>query len=279
MAPWSGLNWLVTGASGGFGLEITKAVLARGGRVAAASRSPAALAELAAACPGRLHPVEMDVGDGASIRVAAAEAQAALGQVDVLVNNAGYTLVGAVEELSELEYRPLLEVNFFGVVALTKLLLPGMRERRRGFVVNFSSVSGVVGGPGSPYYAAAKFAIEGWSDSLRAEGKPLGVEVMIVEPGPFRTGFFGGMRPRPALQLADYANVTARREDPRERRGAQPGDPARGAAVILDAMESRNPPARLPLGGLAVSMIRQVYQAKIDELDAWADRCRQADFP
>jgi len=279
LTTWSSLNWLVTGASSGFGLEIVKTVLARGGRVAAATRDPTALADLAAGHAGRLHPVAMDVGDGASIRAAVAEVQAAFGEIDVVVNNAGYTLLGAAEEVSEAEYRPLMEVNFFGVVALTKLLLPGMRARRRGFVVTFSSVSGVVGGPGSPYYAAAKFAVEGWSDSLRAEGKPLGVEVMIVEPGPFRTGFFGEKRLLPASEIGDYANVHARRTNPRERHGAQPGDPARGAAIILEAMESEDIPARLPLGALAVTMIRQVYQAKIDELDAWAARCRQADFP
>jgi len=278
LTQWSRLSWLITGASSGFGLELAKAVLAAGGRVAAATRDPTRLADLAAQHEGRLFPVAMDVGDGASIRTAAAQVAATFGPVDVLVNNAGYSLVGAIEEVDEAEYRPVLELNFFGVVALTRLLLPGMRARRRGFVVNFSSVSGVVGPPGSGFYAAAKFAVEGWSDSLRAEGAPLGIGVMVVEPGPFRTEFFGEKRLYPAREIADYVNVRARRERPAEQPGAQPGDPARGAAVIIEAMQSAAPPARLPLGSIAADLIPQIYRDRIAEAEAWADRSRQADF-
>lgn len=278
MTTWSKLNWLVTGASSGFGLEITKAVLEAGGQVAAGTRNPDKLAALFERYPDRLLPIAMDVGDPGSTASAAAQAMAKLGDIDVLVNNAGYTLLGAVEEVSEAEYRPLFEVNFFGVAALTKLLLSGMRARRRGFIVNFSSVSGVVGSAGSPYYAAAKFAVEGWSDALRAEGGPFGINVMIVQPGPFRTEFYGAKRLLPAVAIPEYANVHARRSSAIEQLGAQPGDPARGAAAVLAAMEAAKPPARLPLGAIAVDLIRDVYRNKADEAEAWAELSRSADF-
>ncbi len=194
MSGWQTCNWLVTGASSGFGRAIVEAVLAQGGRVAAASRNPDAFAELVAAHGNRLVPVSLDVGDAASLTRGLAEAEIHLSTIDVLVNNAGYGLLGAIEETSEAEYRALFEVNFFGLVALTKAVLPGMRARNKGFVVNFSSVSGVLGPAGSGFYAASKFAVEGFSESLRREVRPLGIETMVVEPGPFRTGFFGGAR-------------------------------------------------------------------------------------
>ena len=278
-ADWNQATWLVTGASGGFGLEIVKAVLGAGGRVAAATRRPELLEVLRSEHPESLLPIALDPGYCRSIQSAVDLALGAYGPIDVLVNNAGYTLVGAVEEIREAEYRALMDVNFFGAVALTQQLLPAMRANKRGFIVNFSSVSGVVGAPGSGFYAAAKFALEGWSDSLRAEVGPLGIDVMLVEPGPFRTPFFSDRQAVSARAIQEYANVRERETRQTEQPGKQPGDPARGAAAILQAMQDDRPPARLVLGALAIDIIARTYRAKLDEVRAWEHLSRTADFP
>jgi NAD(P)-dependent dehydrogenase (short-subunit alcohol dehydrogenase family) len=279
MTSWAERNWLITGASSGFGLALTEKVLERGGRVAAATRNPAGLDGLAARYGDRLVPVRLDVGDRESIPAGLAEVARRFGEVDVLVNNAGHGLVGSVEETSEAEYRALMEVNFFGLVAVTKALLPAMRARRSGAVINFSSVSGVTGPPGSGFYAASKFAVEGLSDSLLHECRPLGIHVMVVEPGPFRTGFFGAARQLSETRIADYASVEKRRSSSQEQPGRQPGDPARGSEVILDALDSEAPPRRLVLGALAVDLIAAAYEQRRQEVEAWADQSRRADIP
>jgi NAD(P)-dependent dehydrogenase (short-subunit alcohol dehydrogenase family) len=278
MTSWSERNWLITGASSGFGLALAEKVLGRGGRVAAASRNPAALASLAAEHGERLFPVRLDVGDPTSVMAGLAEVEQCFGPVNVLVNNAGHGLIGSVEETGEAEYRALMEVNFFGAVAVIKGLLPGMRARRSGAIINFSSVSGITGPPGSGFYAASKFALEGLSDSLRNECRPLGIHVMVVEPGPFRTGFFGVERKLAQTRIADYLSVEKRRTSLHEQPGRQPGDPARGSDVILDALDSGDPPERLALGAMAVDIIGATYDKRRQELDRWAEQSRRADL-
>jgi short-subunit dehydrogenase len=268
-------RWLITGASSGLGLALAQAVVRRGGIVLAATRRPDTLAEVAQRWPGRLIPFALDAGDTGG----AAEAVARAGQIDVLVNNAGYGLLGAVEETSEAEARVQLEVNFFGPAAITRAVLPQMRERGLGLIVNVTSVSGVLGQPGSAYYAASKFAVEGFSDALRKECAPLGIRVMIVEPGPVRTDFFDRGRKFAAERIADYELVEARRQSSGERPGVQAGDPVRCAGAILQALASDTPPERLALGAPATEVIEATLEYRLGEVRRLAPLARSADFP
>lgn len=279
MANWTQGLWFITGASSGFGRALAQAVIIKGGRVIAASRSPEALADLAEASSGRLIPMAFDVGIPGSAAAAILAVEAEHGPIDVLVNNAGYGLIGAVEELADVELRTMLEVNFFGPVALMKAVIPAMRARGCGYIVNFSSISGVVGPPGSGAYAASKFALEGLSDSLRQECRDLGVKVMVVEPGPFRTGFFSDTRKLAGERIDAYAVVGKRRDSAPAELGLQVGDPARGAELILAAMAEPRPPERLILGALAVDTIRRTFTRRLSELEVWADRSAGADYP
>ena len=278
MSDWLSLPWLVTGASSGLGRAIAGAVLDRGGTVAAGTRSPSAFSNSDRGS-GRLLPIKLDAADAASIAAAIREAEALLGPIGVLVNNAGYGLVGAVEETSEAEYRALFEVNFFGAVAATKAVLPGMRERGRGFIVNMSSVSGIAARAGSGFYAASKFAIEGLSEALREECRPLGIETMIVEPGAFRTGFYGDARTLARSRVDAYREVARRRLSPAEGLGAQPGDPDRAARIILGAMHHSPPPQRLVLGAAAVKIIEGAHQRRLEEVRTQFVSAGEADFP
>jgi len=278
MTDWLSLPWLVTGASSGLGRAIVGAVLDRGGTVAAGTRNPSAFSNSDRGS-GHLLPIKLDAADAASIAAAIREAEALLGAIGVLVNNAGYGLVGAVEETSEAEYRALFEVNFFGAVAATKAVLPGMRERGRGFIVNMSSVSGIAARAGSGFYAASKFALEGLSEALREECRPLGIETMIVEPGAFRTGFYGDARTLARSRVDAYREVARRRLSPAEGLGAQPGDPDRAARIILDAMHHSAPPQRLVLGAAAVKVIEGAHQRRLEEVRTQFVSAGEADFP
>jgi len=277
MTDWLSLSWLVTGASSGLGRAIVGAVLDRGGTVAAGTRSPSAFSNSDRGS-GRLLPIKLDAADAASIAAGIGEAEALLGPIGVLVNNAGYGLVGAVEETSEAEYRALFEVNFFGAVAATKAVLPGMRERGRGFIVNMSSVSGIAARAGSGFYAASKFALEGLSEALREECLPLGIETMIVEPGAFRTDFYGDARTLARSRVDAYREVARRRLSPAERLGAQPGNPDRAARIILDAMHQSPPPQRLVLGAAAARVLEAAHQRRLDEVRCQLVSAGEADF-
>jgi len=269
-------TWLVTGASSGLGRALAEAAHAGGARVAATARELDRLEGL----PGddRLLRVALDLTDAASIDAAVREVEQRLGPVDVVVNNAGYGLLGAVEETSEAEARAQFEANFFGPTALTARLLTGLRERRRGAIVNVSSVSGVRGAPGSAYYAATKHAVEGWSNSLRIELEPFGIPVLVVEPGAFRTQFFGRSRVLAERVLPGvYPAVDARRDAEVDSTGRQAGDPGRGAAAILTALAAAPPPKRLVIGGGAVRSIRETFQERLDELEAWREVSASAD--
>jgi len=196
-----------------------------------------------------------------------------------VVNNAGYGLVGAVEETSEAEYRALFEVNFFGAVAAAKAVLPGMRERGRGFIINMSSVSGIAARAGSGFYAASKFALEGLSEALGEECRPLGIGTMIVEPGAFRTGFFGDARTLARSRIGAYPMVAQRRISPAEGLDAQPGDPDRAAHIILNAMHRSPPPQRLVLGGAAAKFLEAAHQRRLEEVRSQFVSAAEADFP
>jgi len=248
--------WFVTGTSSGFGRSIVEELIERGDRVVATARDPRALADLVARAPDRVLALRLDVTKPEEIRSAVAAAVERFGAIDVLVNNAGYSVVGALEETSEAELRAVFEPMFFGAVAMTQALLPQMRERRSGTIVQITSVGGVVTAPGFGPYCAAKHALEAVSEALAAEIAPFGVRVLIVEPGAFRTRLFGSaFRAMPTLPA--YAeSVGATRAYVEKEAGSQAGDPAKAARAIIDAVAAGAPSLRLPLGADAVSAIR-----------------------
>jgi NAD(P)-dependent dehydrogenase (short-subunit alcohol dehydrogenase family) len=260
--------WLITGASSGFGRAITEAALARGDMVAAAARRADALGELDGG--ERLHPVSLDVTDAAQREAAVAETRRRFGRIDVLVNNAGRTQVGAVEETTDEELRALFDVHFFAPAALTRAVLPMMREQGSGAIVQMSSVGGQVTAPGFGAYCATKFALEGLTETLRDEVAGFGIHTMIVEPGAFRTGLF---RPGAAYESAampEYKDtVGPTRAYVRDNHGTQPGDPAKAAAAILTALDADQPPLRLVLGADATGNIERRLGEVGDELSRW----------
>lgn len=260
-------TWFITGASSGFGRELTEAALADGDRVIAAARRTETLVDLSARWPDRLKILKLDVTRGEEIRSAVKEASS-FGPVDVLVNNAGYSLVGAVEETSEAELRGAMETMFFGAAALTQAFLPSMRERRSGHIVQITSMGGLTTAPGFSAYCAAKHALEGYSECLQREVAPYGVRVLIVEPGAFRTSLFGdAFRRMPAM--AEYAaTVGESRAFAKNVGGVQAGDPKKAARAIIESLSSKEPALRLPLGPDAVDGIR----AKLAEIAKDVDR-------
>ncbi|HEY2207601.1 MAG TPA: oxidoreductase [Pseudonocardia sp.] len=262
--------WFITGASSGFGRALTEAALAAGHRVVATARRPETLDDLAAARPADLLAATLDVTDHRQVRAAVAAAVERFGRIDVLVNNAGHGLVGALEELSEDQIRAVLEVNLLGVMAVTRAVLPHMRAARRGHVVALSSVGGMVANPGHVLYGTSKFALEGMCEALAGEVAPLGIRVTIVEPGPFRTDFAGRSMTF-AEPIDDYRDTPAGRlrERSSAQDGVQPNDPAKAAEAILRAVADPGSPLRLPLGPEAVDRIRAKLRAQLDDLAAW----------
>jgi short-subunit dehydrogenase len=278
MTKWGQKNWFITGASAGFGRTLTEAVLARGGRVVATARNPDSLRELEAGSGGRMLALKLDVAKDDQI-AAAVEKASAFGGIDVLVNNAGYGLLGAMEEFSDAEIAAIFNVNFFGAVRLTRAVLPQMRARRSGYVVNFSSISGSVGNASSSYYSATKFALEAISESLAEEGKALGINVMIIVAGAFRTDFFGRSIAFAANAIPDYGVNTMIRGYVGSQDGIQPGDPVRGSRMIIDAMESASPPLRLLLGLESHAVVHGAMSRRLAEFDAQKESSLQACCP
>ncbi|HEY3651245.1 MAG TPA: oxidoreductase [Streptosporangiaceae bacterium] len=262
----NGRVWFITGTSSGFGRTLAEAALARGERVVATARDVTAVHDLADSAV----VAPLDVTAPASIRAAVDTALAAYGRIDVLVNNAGYGLVGAVEELSDEQTRKVLETNVFGVLAVTRAVLPHFRERRSGHIVQLSSVGGVVATPGHAIYAASKFALEGLSEALAGEVATLGIRVSIVEPGPFRTDFAGRSMVF-SDPIDDYRETAAKHIRARfaDHSGQQPNDPARAAEAIFKLVDTEDSPLRLPLGPEAVGAIRKKLENQLADLAAW----------
>ncbi|WP_299036722.1 oxidoreductase [uncultured Pseudokineococcus sp.] len=272
-------TWLITGCSTGLGRSLAEAVLARGDSAAVTARDVSAVEDLVAAHPGTALALALDVTDAAQVAEAVRAAEERFGGVDVLVNNAGYGYRGAVEEGDDADVRRLFDTNFFGAVAMVKAVLPGMRARRSGAVVNVSSIGARVCPPGSGYYAAVKAALEGMSGSLRQELAPLGVAVMAVEPGGFRTDFAGRSLTGASAPIADYAEtVGPRRKENDTVHGTQPGDPARAAEAMITAITSPEPPALLLLGTDALSAAGAVLDAQRAELEAWRELSASTDL-
>jgi NAD(P)-dependent dehydrogenase (short-subunit alcohol dehydrogenase family) len=272
-------TWLITGCSTGLGRALAEAVLARGDNAVVTARDAATVADLAAARPAQALAVALDVTDPVQTRAAVDAAVERFGGVDVLVNNAGYGYRAAVEEGDPKDVERLFATNFFGPVDLIKLVLPGMRQRRGGAIVNVSSIGARISPPGSGYYSAVKSALEGMTSSLRKEVQPLGITVMAVEPGGFRTDFAGRSLAGSAVAIADYAETAGPRRKENDRvHGTQPGDPAKAAAAIIQAVTSPDAPALLLLGNDALSGFEQVLDAQRAELEKWRELSESTDL-
>jgi NAD(P)-dependent dehydrogenase (short-subunit alcohol dehydrogenase family) len=272
--------WFITGCSTGFGRELAKLVLDRGFRVVVTARDPGKIQDLIVGREGRALALKLDVTNFAEVTEAVKKAEATFGSVDVLVNNAGYGYLGALEESEEPEIRAMVETNFFGLARTIHEVIPAMRRRRRGFVVNISSIGGLVGLPGVGYYNATKFAVEGLSEALAKEVAPLGIKVLVVEPGPFRTDWAGRSLKRSSLHIPEYSETAgATRERISGGSGKQVGDPVRAGEAILKALESDNMPLHLVLGKIALDVARAKIEKLRAELDAWEETSLSADFP
>ncbi|SDS47701.1 Short-chain dehydrogenase [Friedmanniella luteola] len=263
-------TWLITGCSTGLGRDLARAVLEHGDQVVVTARDAARVQDLADTFPETALAVALDVTDAAQVAAAVRAAEERFGAVDVLVNNAGYGYRAAVEEGEDDAVAQLFATNFFGAVAMTKAVLPGMRARRSGTVVNISSIGAQISPAGSGYYAASKAALEAVSASLVKEVQPLGIAVVVVEPGGFRTDFAGRSLTQAAEPIADYAETAGRRRKEHDTvHGTQPGDPAKAAAAIIAAVEADEPPTLLVLGQDALNGYRAVLDAQRAQLDAW----------
>ncbi|MFI8203509.1 oxidoreductase [Streptomyces sp. NPDC085937] len=273
-------TWLITGASRGFGRELTTAALEAGHHVIATARKPEQLADAVERYGDRVRTVALDVTDASAARHAVSEAVDAFGRLDVVVNNAGYANSAPIEEMTEDDFRAQVEANLFGVFHVTRAALPVLRGQRSGVFVQFSSVGGRVGGtPGMGAYQTAKFAVEGFSEVLANEVANFGIKVVIVEPGGFRTDWQGSSMVLHPVGPDYEDSVGAVNRYRSENDGKQPGDPARGARVILDVVASDDPPRRLLLGAQAVTMALESERTRIAETEKWADVSRSADYP
>jgi NAD(P)-dependent dehydrogenase (short-subunit alcohol dehydrogenase family) len=272
-------TWLITGCSTGLGRALAEAVIAAGHNAVVTARDVTSVADLADAAPERVLPVALDVTEPDQVTSAVQQAQQRFGSVDVLVNNAGYGYRAAVEEGDDADVRTLFETHFFGTVATIKAVLPDMRARRRGAIVNISSIGAQLTPVGSGYYSAAKAAIEGLSGALRGELLPLGISVTVVEPGAFRTDFAGRSLVESATVIDDYAATAGqRRKEHDTMHGNQPGDPAKAGAAIIAAVESPEPPAFLLLGADALAAYRYVAEQRAKQIANWEKLTTSTDF-
>jgi NAD(P)-dependent dehydrogenase (short-subunit alcohol dehydrogenase family) len=263
-------TWLITGCSTGLGRALAEAVLAAGQNAVVTARDAGKVADLATNNTDRVLPLALDVTDSTQVTDAVSQAEEKFGHIDVLVNNAGYGYRAAVEEGDESDIRQLFETQFFGAVAMIKAVLPGMRARRSGAIVNISTIGVQIMPAGSGYYAASKAALEAMSGALHGELKPLGISVTVIEPGGFRTDFAGRSLTQSSTVIDDYAETAGkRRKEHDTAHGTQPGDPAKAAKAIIAAVESDEPPAFLLLGNDALNTYRRINEAKLDTINKW----------
>ena len=272
--------WFITGTSTGFGYLLAEEALKRGERVIATARDVSKLSRLARQYRDRIHTLTLDVTNPNEIISIAQQGIAAFGHVDTLVNNAGYGVNGAIEEVSEDEFEPMFQTNIYGLIRVTRAFLPHFRQRRSGHIFNLSSIGGLIGSPGWGFYNATKFAVEGFSEALAEEVKPLGVRVTVVEPGPFRTDFLGRSSKLARRQLRDYATTAGKaREYLKTQSGKQPGDPQKAVEAIITAANSPKPPLHLILGQVALTRFRHKLSDWHEEIAAWESVTTSADFP
>ena len=272
--------WLITGCSTGFGRELARLVLERGWRAVVTARSPEQVKDIAEGHGDRALVAQLDVTRQDQIAQVVAAAEKRFGRIDVLVNNAGYGYLAAIEEGEDAAVRAMFETNFFGLVDMTKAVLPAMRAQKSGLVVNVSSIGGIASFPASGYYHATKYAVEGLSESLALEVGPLGIGVLLVEPGPFRTNWAGPSIKQSATRIEAYdATAGERRKQTAARSGRQAGDPVRAAQAIIDAALAERPPLRLLLGRLALETARRKLDFMRGDFDAWESTTLGADYP
>lgn len=266
-------TWFITGASRGFGLEIARKALAEGDAVIATARDAQQIKAELPDAGDRLLPVNLDVTDEAAAELAVAAGVEAFGRIDVLVNNAGRGLLGAVEEASDAEVRAVYDVNVFGLLAVTRAVLPVMRRQGSGRVLNITSVGGFTSGQGWGIYGSTKFAVEGMSEAMRVELAPLGIDVIIIEPGVFRTDFLDDSSLHTAEQvIEDYAQTAGQTRVWRtENNHAQAGDPVKAAAAIVAIAGAGDPPVRLQLGADCVARVEAKLEQVKTELDQWRE--------
>ena len=262
-------TWFITGASSGFGMAFAEFALERGDHVVATARSVSKLEALVARAPERVLAVKLDVTKAADIQPAIDAALGRFGRIDYLFNNAGYGIVGALEETSDAELRAILDTNFFGAVAVTRAVLPVMRAQRGGAIVNISSMGGQMSFEGVGAYSASKFALEGMSEALALEVKAFGIKVLIVEPGAFRTEFGAEALRKMPVMPAYRESLTGIRGVLHDMHGTQPGDPAKAARAVALALESDATPLRLQLGADAIAAVRTHAELLLKDLAAW----------
>jgi NAD(P)-dependent dehydrogenase (short-subunit alcohol dehydrogenase family) len=279
MAMSGKMNFLITGAGSGFGRALSTEALSSGYSVIGTVRSEAARQEFGAIDPTRARAIVLDVTDFAAIGYEVAQAERDVGPIDVLVNSAGYGHEGTLEESSLDEMRRQFDVNVFGAVAMIKAVLPFMRERRRGHIINITSMAGYLGLAGIPYYAASKFALEGISEVLANEVRGFGIKVTAVAPGALRTDWAGRSMVRSPRSIADYDLLfDPIRRAREEKSGQQAGDPARAARAILKAVEANDPPVHLLLGNDALKLVRDKLNSLGKEIDTWESVTRSTEY-
>jgi NAD(P)-dependent dehydrogenase (short-subunit alcohol dehydrogenase family) len=278
--PMSDRIWFITGASRGLGRSFTEAALQAGDRVAATARDTSSLEELVAEHGDAILPVSLDVTDREAARDAVRQAHDHFGRLDIVVNNAGYGVSGAVEEVTEEQARQQIEVNVFGALWVTQAALPFLREQRSGWIVQVSSIGGLAAFPLTGIYHASKWALEGFSESLRQEVEPFGIRVLMVEPSGFRTDWAGSSmdraQPIGAYQEIDFI-AKRRQAQQEENNGQQPGNPDLAARALLQTLDRDDPPFRLLLGNLAYEVATNRYESRLDEFRAGEQVARGAD--
>ena len=276
----NGRNWFITGASTGFGRLLAEEVLKAGGRAIVTARKIDKVIDLEEKFPGHAKAFSLDVTDYPQVASVVAQSTASYGPIDVLVNNAGYGVAGAIEEVTEDEFMPMFNANVFGLVHVTQAMLPHFRSRKAGHILNLSSIGGLVSTAGMGFYNASKFAVEGLSEALAQEVAPLGIKVTIIEPGPFRTDFLGRSGVQAETVIPDYDQTAGNmRRYFAEQDGKQKGDPLRAVHAMMTVVDSPNPPLRLLLGASALQRFRAKVEGLQREIGAWESTTIGADFP
>jgi NADP-dependent 3-hydroxy acid dehydrogenase YdfG len=272
--------WFITGCSSGFGRELAKLILQRGWKAIITARNVDQVKDIAEGYENTALVLPLDVNKKDQVSSAVAKAEETFGRIDVLVNNAGYGYFSSIEEGEEEKIRSQFETNVFGLVNMIQAVLPGMRKQRHGHIINFSSIGGLVGFMATGFYHATKFAVEGLSESLSKEVESLGIKVLLVEPGPFRTDWAGRSTSRTPVQIADYQKTVGERMDlSLEGSGKQQGDPIRGCEAIIEAVESETHHLRLLLGKMAFNLAIEKAEALKDNFNAWKELSLGADYP